>query len=72
MLIGKFRDMAVAAGRDPSLPITIFRVPEDMEQLRFCEEIGIDRITFTLPAAGVDECMPIIDRWTDIKRQLEG
>ena len=73
VLIGKFRDMAAEAGRDPaSLPITIFRVPEVMEQLRFCEEIGIDRITFTLPAAGADECMPIIDRWTEIKRQLDG
>ena len=73
LLIGQFRDMAKAAGRDPaSLPITIFRVPEDMAQLRFCEEIGIDRIVFTLPAEGAAQIMPILDRWSALKKQLEG
>ena len=68
VLIDKFRDMAKAAGRDPAeLPITIFRVPEDLTQLRFCEEIGIDRIVFTLPAEKSDKIMPILDRWSAIK-----
>src|SRR6187551_799808 len=36
-VIDKFRTMAKEAGRDPaSLPITIFRVPDDIEKLRFC------------------------------------
>ena len=73
VLIGKFRDMAVEAGRDPaSLPITIFRVPDDMTQLRFCQEIGIDRIVFSLPAEKEDRIMPILDRWSALKQQLEG
>jgi len=73
VLIGKFRDMAVEAGRDPaSLPITIFRVPDDMTQLRFCQEIGIDRIVFSLPAEKEDKIMPILDRWSALKQQLEG
>jgi len=47
VLIGKFRDMAKEAGRDPAeLPISIFRVPEDLTQRRVCEEIGIDRNVF--------------------------
>ncbi len=72
-LIEKFRDMAREAGRDPAtLPITIFRVPENLEQLRFCEEIGIDRVVFSLPAADKDEVMPILDRWSTIKRQMRG
>jgi hypothetical protein len=54
------------------LPITIFRVPEDIAGLRFAEEIGVDRVTFSLPAGGRDQCMQIIDRWTAIKRQLGG
>ncbi len=60
-VISKFRDMATEAGRDPaSLPITIFRVPDDLTQLRFCQEIGIDRIVFSLPAekAGHDHADP--------------
>jgi probable F420-dependent oxidoreductase len=73
VLIGKFRDMAVEAGRDPaSLPITIFRVPEDMTQLRFCQSNDIDRIVFSLPAEKEDKIMPILDRWSALKQQLEG
>ena len=64
---------ACEEARDPAeLPITIFRVPEDLTQLRFCEEIGIDRIVFSLPAENADAVMPILDRWSAIKRQLEG
>ena len=72
VLIDQFRDLARDSGRDPdSLPITIFRVPEELEKLRFCADIGIDRVVFSLPAAGADVCMPIIDRWTAIKAALD-
>ncbi len=50
-----------------SLPITIFRVPEVLDQLKFCQEIGVDRVTFTLPAEKEDKLMPIIDRWTELE-----
>ena len=73
VVIDKFRVMAKEAGRDPTtLPITIFRVPEVLDQLKFCQEIGVDRVTFTLPAEKDDKLMPIIDRWTELKRQLGG
>jgi hypothetical protein len=63
--------MAVAAGRDPaSLPITIFRVPDDLEKLRFCIEIGVDRVVFSLPAEKEDKILPILDRWVEVKREL--
>jgi probable F420-dependent oxidoreductase len=72
VLIERFRQMATEAGRDPaSLPITIFRVPDDLAQLRFCREIDIDRVVFTLPAEKEDKIMPILDRWVEVKRQLE-
>ena len=49
VIIDKFRIMAREAGRDPaSLPITIFRVPEIVDQLKFCQEIGVDRLTLTI------------------------
>ena len=73
MIIEKFHVMAKEAGRDPAtLPITIFRVPDVLDQLKFCQEIGVDRVTFTLPAEKEDKLMPIIDRWTELKRQLGG
>ncbi len=72
VLIDQFRDMAKDAGRDPAdLPITIFRVPEDLTQLRFCEAIGIDRIVFSLPAEKEDAILPILDRWSALRRQLD-
>ncbi len=71
VLIDKFRQMATEAGRDPaSLPITIFRVPEKIDQLRFCQQIGIDRVVFSLPADKEDSILPILDRWSELQRRL--
>jgi len=71
VVIKNFRHMATEAGRDPSsLPITIFRVPDDLTQLRFCQEIGIDRVVFSLPAEKADKILPILDRWAEVKREL--
>jgi probable F420-dependent oxidoreductase len=70
-VIDAFHRMAVDAGRDPqSLPITLFRVPDDIERLRLYERIGIDRVVFSLPAAREDGIMPILDRWAELQRQL--
>lgn len=71
VVIKQFRDMATEAGRDPaSLPITIFRAPDDIAQLRFCQEIGIDRVVFSLPAEKADKILPILDRWAEVQRTL--
>ena len=70
-LIEKFRAMASEAGRDPAgLPISIFRVPDDITKLRYCQEIGIDRVVFTVPAEREDKVLPILDRWAALQRQL--
>jgi probable F420-dependent oxidoreductase len=71
--IAEFRKLAEDAGRDPAtLPITVFRVPDKIDRLRLCEEVGIDRVVFTLPAEKEDKIMPIVDRWAGLKRQLGG
>lgn len=73
VLVERFRHMAAEAGRDPAtLPITIFRVPEEIDRLRYCAEIGIDRVVFSLPAEGRETLLPIMDRWAELKRRLEG
>jgi len=70
-VIDDFRRMAADAGRDPkSLPVSIFRVPDNMERLKLCQKIGIDRVVFTLPAEKEDKILPILDRWSELKRQL--
>ncbi len=69
--VSKFRQMAVEAGRDPaSLPVTVFRAPPELDRLRYCAEIGIDRVTFTLPAEGRETLLPIIERWAELQQRL--
>ena len=71
VLITKFREMATEAGRDlAGLPITIFRTPDNIAQLRYCQEIGIDRVVFSLPAEPADKLLPIMDRWAELQLQL--
>jgi len=49
-VLEQFRNLATEAGRDPAtLPVSIFRVPGDIERLRLCEKLGIDRVVFSLP-----------------------
>ncbi|MBV8191543.1 MAG: LLM class F420-dependent oxidoreductase [Alphaproteobacteria bacterium] len=70
-VIDAFHKMATEAGRDPAgLPITLFRVPEDIERLSLYQRIGIDRVVFSLPAAQEDEILPILDRWAELQRKL--
>jgi probable F420-dependent oxidoreductase len=67
-ILRQFRTMAADAGRDPaSLPITVFRVTEDPDYLRGCRDLGVERVVFSLPAAGRDELLPIMDRWTKLR-----
>jgi probable F420-dependent oxidoreductase len=69
----QFHAMARAAGRDPAdLPITLFRVPEDLERLRHYRELGIARVVVGLPAAREDEIVPILDRWAPLMRAMGG
>ena len=60
----QFRQMAIEAGRDPaSLPITIFRVEENLDRLRHYRDIGVARVVISVPAAKADEVLPLLDRW---------
>ena len=73
VVIERFRKLAAEQGRDPAtLPVTIFRAPDEIDGLRFCQEIGVDRVTFSLPAEKEDKILPILDRWSELKRQLGG
>jgi probable F420-dependent oxidoreductase len=68
----QFHQMAREAGRDiASLPITMFRVVEELERLRHYHDIGIARVVITLPSAGANEVVPILDRWAEKLRRLD-
>ena len=61
----QFRQMAIEAGRDPSsLPITIFRVEENLDRLRHYRDLGVARVVISIPAVKEAEVLPLLDRWT--------
>jgi probable F420-dependent oxidoreductase len=67
----QFHQMVREAGRDPaSLPVTMFRVVEELDKLRHYRDIGIARVVITVPSAGAEEVMPILDRWAEKIRQI--
>ena len=69
----QFHQMVAEAGRDPaSLPLTMFRIVEDLDRLRHYRDIGIARVVITLPSAGPDQVLPILDRWAELVRRMDG
>ncbi|HET7883096.1 MAG TPA: LLM class F420-dependent oxidoreductase [Acetobacteraceae bacterium] len=67
----QFHEMLREAGRDiASLPLTMFRVVEELDRLRHYRDIGIARVVITVPSAGADEVLPILDRWAAKIRHL--
>jgi probable F420-dependent oxidoreductase len=67
----QFHQMAKEAGRDPAfLPVTMFRVVEELDALRRYRDIGIARVVITLPSAGAGHVLPILDRWAEKIRQV--
>jgi hypothetical protein len=58
------------AGRDPaSCPVSIFSAPEDADTIKRYQDLGITRVTPSLPAAREDVVLPILDRWAALIRQ---
>jgi len=67
----QFHRMVKEAARDPAaLPITMFRVVEELDKLRHYRDIGIARVVITVPSAGREEVIPILDRWAEKIRQM--
>ena len=66
-----FRQMTTEAGRDPaSLPVTLGGAPEDLAKLRHFRDLGVARVNVSLPPEGADQLLPILDRWSELIRQL--
>jgi probable F420-dependent oxidoreductase len=69
--VPKFRAMLHEAGRDPaSCPVSIFGAGEDADTLKRYRDLGIVRVTPSLPAAKEDVVLPILDRWVALIRQV--
>ncbi|HEY1931850.1 MAG TPA: LLM class F420-dependent oxidoreductase [Acetobacteraceae bacterium] len=68
----EFHKLARAAGRDPaSLPISLFRVPAEIDLLRQYRDAGVARVVISLPDTKADGILPILDKWAPLMRAMQ-
>ena len=71
--IPKFRVMLKEAGRDEaSCPVSLTSVQEDLELLKRYRDLGVARVSVSLPAEKVETILPALDRWAELIRQVNG
>lgn len=69
----RFRQMLAEAGRDPgAFPITAWAAADDAERLKRYRELGIVRACVSLPSEKEDTILPLLDRWAELIRTVEG
>ena len=67
----KFAEMVAEADRDPeSVPVTMWGVGDDADQLKRFRDLGAVRAVVSLPSETEDTILPELDRWADIIRTL--
>ena len=72
-LIPLFRTMAVEANRDPdSIPITVWGRGADVEMMKRYRDLGVDRVATSLDSDKADKILPVLDRWAEIIRAVNG
>jgi probable F420-dependent oxidoreductase len=65
----QFREMAVAAGRDPAdIPVTLWGPKLDLDTLRRYRDLGIARVVVSLESAQANDVLRLLDRWTEVMR----
>jgi probable F420-dependent oxidoreductase len=61
------------AGRDPaSIIVTVFAALAEAGRLERYQSRGVYRTVFALPAAGRDVVLPLLDRYMDVMRAVQG
>ena len=72
-LIPRFRQMAAEAGREPdSLSISVWGQTGDLERMKRFRDLGADRVATSLDSAKADVILPVLDRWAEIIRDVNG
>jgi len=69
-MLGKYRQMARDAGRDPqSVPVSLFNSAEDESELARYRDVGIARVVPFLLSEPRDKILPLLDRWAALIRR---
>jgi probable F420-dependent oxidoreductase len=65
------RRLAEEKGRDPAtISVNVYGVPGDADALRVLRDAGATRAIFTLPPAGPEKVLPLLDRYVEVVRSL--
>jgi len=72
-LVPLFRKMAMEANRDPdSIPITVWGRGPDVEMMKRYRDLGVDRVATSLDSEKADKILPVLDRWAEVIRAVNG
>lgn len=65
--IVRLRQLAETSGRDPAtVSVTVFGTPARDDVLDAYESAGVERVIFSVPAAGRDEVLPLLDHYAKV------
>jgi probable F420-dependent oxidoreductase len=72
-VLPKFHAMVREAGRDPnSIEISLFGIGDDIDKLKRLAEMGVSRVVPAFPPGKAASVLPIVDRWAEIMRVVNG
>jgi probable F420-dependent oxidoreductase len=72
-LIPRFRQMAAEAGRDPAtLQINIGGQSADIDLIKRYRDLNVERVSTSLPSEKAETILPVLDRWAEIIRLVNG
>jgi len=68
-----YKQMLTEAGRSlAEVPITMFGVPQDEDTLKRYRDMGVARCVVACPPEPADKILPLLDRWVDTIRRVNG
>jgi probable F420-dependent oxidoreductase len=72
-VLPKFDEMVRESGRDrSSIEVTMFGLGEDTDKLKRFADLGVTRVVAGLPPEKSDKVLPIIDKWANMIRLVNG
>ena len=68
-----YKQMLSEAGRSlDDVPLTLFGIGPDADAVKRYREMGVARVVAGLPSEPADKILPLLDRWAEIIRQVNG
>ena len=69
----QYRQMLAEAGRSlADAPISMFGAAADYDQLMRYKELGVARAVAGAPSEGSDKVLPLLDKWAELIRRVNG